>query len=729
MTAVAFLHPALLWALPLAAIPVVIHLLNRRRFQRVRWAAQEFLLAALKRNRRRLRLEQWLVLLLRTLAVVLLVLLVTRPQLVGSAFAQARTHHVVCLDDSASMAQRSGAGDVFAEAVDRVQLLVDRLAQAREGDLFTLLRTSRPSRPELAAARVGPPLQGRAREVLASWRVGDASAQLGRALEEAQHRATETPEARAEIYLVTDFRRTDWLGDDQRPRPDVARALQALAPERARLTVLAVGPPDVENVAIVEVQRAGRLAIGGVPVDLTVEVKNQGIERSRPTEVALAADGQSRVVLLVEALEPGESRALTFSHTFHGAGFHGINAALPADRYPVDDERAMALEVVESSRVLVVDGDPGERPEEAESYYLAFALEHREAGIAVEVVPDHALVDQDLAAADMVFLCNAPAPAAAVVAKLEEFVAAGGGLVFFLGDQVDPRRYGGPLYADGNGLLPARLVDLDGDIDRPQPIAVADPTHGTLAVAGETLQRLLGFTRVGRWFGVDQAPGAPARTVLCVGAAGGPPLLLARTFRTGGEVMLVTTTADDKWTELPKTPAFLVLVQQMHRIAAKAHDQSTYNLSTEGALALAVDSARYRADVVVRRLVEDGGEHTFTASAAAEGEEPVLTLPMRQLTGLGLFEVALIPYAGERERRLLARNAPAVEGMLQRLGETAWQRAFPEELHDRVTVVEGSAKQGALLEASFGEAWRALALAMLGALLVESALAWRFGRR
>src|SRR5678815_5141893 len=103
MLALAFLNPLLLWALPLAAVPIVIHLLNRRRFKRVPWAAMEFLLAAMKRNRKRLRMEQWLVLLLRTLAVVFLALLVARPQRAGGALLGSRTHHVVVFDDTASM--------------------------------------------------------------------------------------------------------------------------------------------------------------------------------------------------------------------------------------------------------------------------------------------------------------------------------------------------------------------------------------------------------------------------------------------------------------------------------------------------------------------------------------------------------------------------------------------------------------------------------------------------
>ena len=80
MFGLAFLNPGLLWALPLAAVPIVIHILNRRRFKRVPWAAMEFLLKAMKRNRKRLRMEQWLVLLLRTLAVLLLALLVDVPE-------------------------------------------------------------------------------------------------------------------------------------------------------------------------------------------------------------------------------------------------------------------------------------------------------------------------------------------------------------------------------------------------------------------------------------------------------------------------------------------------------------------------------------------------------------------------------------------------------------------------------------------------------------------------
>jgi hypothetical protein len=74
-----FANPALLGFLALGLIPIVIYLINRQRYHRRPWAAMEFLLRAMKRHRRRLRLENLLLLLLRTLALLLFVMAMARP--------------------------------------------------------------------------------------------------------------------------------------------------------------------------------------------------------------------------------------------------------------------------------------------------------------------------------------------------------------------------------------------------------------------------------------------------------------------------------------------------------------------------------------------------------------------------------------------------------------------------------------------------------------------------
>src|SRR5437588_4083875 len=97
-----FIHP---WYMAaggaLISSPILIHLINRMRFKRLRWAAMEFLLKSQKRNRRRLIIEQLILLMLRILLVLLAGFLVAR-FLYSGAGSRGATH-VVIIDDTMSM--------------------------------------------------------------------------------------------------------------------------------------------------------------------------------------------------------------------------------------------------------------------------------------------------------------------------------------------------------------------------------------------------------------------------------------------------------------------------------------------------------------------------------------------------------------------------------------------------------------------------------------------------
>ena len=104
------------------SIPIIIHLLNRRRYRIVTWAAMRFLLAAQRKNTRRMRLEQLLLLVVRTALVLFLVLAMASvmPWAEGwwfrlfpdsAAFAATssrRLHKILVLDGSFSMAVKVG---------------------------------------------------------------------------------------------------------------------------------------------------------------------------------------------------------------------------------------------------------------------------------------------------------------------------------------------------------------------------------------------------------------------------------------------------------------------------------------------------------------------------------------------------------------------------------------------------------------------------------------------
>src|SRR3954465_5308488 len=76
-----FLNPFILSFLALASVPVIIHLLNRRRFQLVEWAPMKYLKLTIKKNRGRLRIEKPLLPAIRTLIVILIIFAVARPVL------------------------------------------------------------------------------------------------------------------------------------------------------------------------------------------------------------------------------------------------------------------------------------------------------------------------------------------------------------------------------------------------------------------------------------------------------------------------------------------------------------------------------------------------------------------------------------------------------------------------------------------------------------------------
>src|SRR5471032_2391021 len=110
-----FLQPWLLVGLPLIALPIIIHLINQRRFQTIQWAAMMFLLAAHRMARGYSRLRQWLIMMFRMLAVAGLLFAIARPLASGwlglAAGGQADTT-IILLDRSPSMQQRGlGTGD------------------------------------------------------------------------------------------------------------------------------------------------------------------------------------------------------------------------------------------------------------------------------------------------------------------------------------------------------------------------------------------------------------------------------------------------------------------------------------------------------------------------------------------------------------------------------------------------------------------------------------------
>jgi uncharacterized membrane protein len=509
-------------------------------------------------------------------------------------------------------------------------------------------------------------------------------------------------------------------------------------PTHAQLELILVGANETANLGVTAVRRRDRLAMARASVTLEVEITNFGDDNSEATEVAVSIDDTSNVVRPVPPIPPGGTFVVDIEHTFRDPGFHGVVATIKKDQYPVDDVGVLALEVVATSPVLVVDGDPGNSEEEGETFYLSAALDTGGdvmSGITVEAIQTTSLLEYDLSHINMIFLANVSSPREDVVEKLEKFVAEGGGLMMFLGNQVDPGRFNKAFYKDGKGLLPLPLTELKGNVDKPDPAFVSDSSHFAIKGNPDLLDLILSkMVLVMRYYEMVEDPNDPVSIPIRVKGANGSPLLVSKTFQQGGYCLVFGSTADLAWTDLCQSPAYLVMLQEIHKYATRVHSLDAYNLGTRGNLTLEIDPSLYRRDVHVRALGEQGDEGTYTAvdqpETAGGKVTSELSIPMSELTALGIYQLTLTPYGGNPEIRLVGRSVPADEGRMQRINGEGWKRNFPKELlDDRVTIREEGNAGGSGSGTGEGEIWRLLAIILLTVLLLETLLAWRFGRR
>src|SRR5262245_10509616 len=233
-----FLNPGFLAAgTALVSLPILIHLINRLRYRRVRWAAMEFLLKSQKRNRRRLILEQLLLLLLRCLLVLLAALLVSRYLF---AFLQPQnTTHVVLLDDTLSMTDQWPAEgdrkDAFATGKELITGQIAKYAaQARTTQRLVLLRLSDATAVRFDE-RLNEQTAAELHKVLAETECSPLRVELVKGVEAARAVLEKHALDRRVLHVVSDFRQRDWSEPDS---AGLTKALELLGQAGVRVNLI-----------------------------------------------------------------------------------------------------------------------------------------------------------------------------------------------------------------------------------------------------------------------------------------------------------------------------------------------------------------------------------------------------------------------------------------------------------------------------------------------------------
>lgn len=541
-------NPALAAGTAAIASPILIHILSRRRFRRIRWAAMEFLLDATRRNRRRVRLEQLILLALRCLAIILMAMMIARPfirpglaaSLIGAA---ARTERIILIDDSFSMAYRptsgQGAGGepVFAAATEAAERIARWIAGEVGGDSLTVLLTSDPQRPSLALPSLSEANLRILHEHLETLSTSHRPARMADAIVAVAELVRRAPiQANTAVYVISDYQRRDWIRpaspDEEKPRSVIA-PLAELADEqdRVRLALVDVGADVAPNAAITRLEAVQPRIVAGVPARYLVSVANFSPNALSDVELSVSIARQASAHDDETAVESGAVRALppvlipriqagqvvrepievTFpidASDFLRVELAGRTAA--ADGLPLDNRRIAAVDVVPAVRVLIVNGEPSNDPYRDEVFLLRTALRPRgrvASGNDITVIDEGELEAVELDEYHCIVLANAAGFTEPARRNVEQFVRDGGGLIIFAGDQIDPDEYNRLLYGGGQGLLPARLTQVVEAPRTTDPVTFRDWDLGQpmLRAFVDELATILRQVRVYRFMGLDES--------------------------------------------------------------------------------------------------------------------------------------------------------------------------------------------------------------------------------
>jgi hypothetical protein len=421
MFGISFLNPAFLIASVAALIPLLIHLLTRRRVPRIPFSHLAFLWQVSRQRRRRLNLEKLLLLVLRILAVLALVAAFARPtirgELAGLLRSGARSSVCVLLDASLSMRAETERGTLFDEARDRAREL---LAGLTAGDEVSVILFDDAPRPLFAEPTRDLELVSRALdEAEPTWGGSD----LKRALAGAYGVLEKSRRPNREIYVLSDFQEPALSGETE-------PVWNEEAGRSPSLFFLPVIPGEVSNVSVDEVHLPILLARPGETVKISAALSNHSAtERTFPLRLRL--DGEMRAE--VEVTMPPEGRIVRdFFVTLPRAGELEGEVVKRSDLLSGDDRRHFLLPVADEIRVLVLRGR-----DRMSAFYLSRALDPSGEGgsdVRVRERPAPAFSTEDLRGVDVVAV---PDPTALTRAQLEElkaFAERGGGLALFLED-------------------------------------------------------------------------------------------------------------------------------------------------------------------------------------------------------------------------------------------------------------------------------------------------------
>ena len=724
-----FGNPWMLAALVVASLPWIIEWLFRRRKRQVDLPTIRYLLK--NKDQEKIKRQDRILLILRTIVLLLLVLAMTRPRLQEGAGKTVRKRHLVMvLDGTASMNQQVGVTTAFGLAQKKASAIVQGVEGAASVTVLELgaqVDTVVENEEDLhtAAAQID------------AMRATLGAASMKDALGSVKDHLSRGNFKDAEVYIFSDFQNYTWARGGAQTA-EAGDALRSLG-DQNEVYMVDVGGDQEFNYIVTDLRPAEWVLSTGMPASFKVMIETWGKPPAdaRPT-VTFLVDGVKKDV---REFTPGDKPvSVTFDYSFASAGEHLAEVNVEGDHHAIDNRRYYLCTVPDHFNVLILDdtaptvaaaGANGERPAAAEaeaavpltqeSAYLARAIAppshpgmEKVTRFAVKSAPLSMLRYENLDAYRAVMLARAATLDEASAARLEQYVTMGGALWIFLGSDLNIYEYNKLLYRDGKGTLPVKLVSKEAASGADTGLLrfgqSSHPALHGVSASADADARVLGYYKV------EAAEGA--RVVLAL--ADKTPVFVEKELGRG-RVMLANTSAGVNWTYLPAVMEYPVFVQDMLRYLVGNPDQSV-NLD-------AGDRFEQPVFVTTQHLLlrSPSGRKVRLTPKLRAGQTDSWYLGYDQTDQQGIYElIDAAPGSVPRTRFIV--NLKSMEGDMSRMRQSDLLNALGKAkftwVSPEVPVEDLAAKMHAVREFARLLLW--LLVAVLG---VESYLALRFGRR
>ena len=671
-----FLQPLLLMALPIALLPVIIHLIHLHRRRTVPWAATMFLLAAQRMNRGYSRLRRWLILAFRVLAIAALLLMAARPLAGGwlGLTGGAPDTVIVLLDRSASMEQQNLATGLSKREAG-LKKLTDGIRDAYRGRTRLILIDSAGGEPL-------PVENPDALTELPSTWATDTAADIPAMLQTSLDYISDNQTGRTDVWVLSDLQQPDWDASGGRWEP-LRQAFGELPAVRFHL--LCYPQDTADNLAVTVERVVRRESREKSEVVLDLEVARTNLDSA---EAANATDSELTIRFVINgvtSVHKAELRDNQLSLRGHAIPIDvGVKRGwgrveLPADGSPADNVWNFVFDEAPVLKSVIVSDDP-------------LAMTPVKAALEAPVDPSRqyaaTLLSPDRAAEipweETAFIIwQAPIPAAddLVTRQLESHVAAGRTLLFLPPESADTSAFKGISWGDWQTTDDGQPAQVDWW--RNDAGLLANTRNGTSLAVGE-----VGVSR-------RRLINAPDGNVLPLARMASKETLLVRMTPSGpeaasqGSVYFLATLPGTGVSTLARDG--VVLFAMLHR----ALDEGSGSLGNArqrfagpGVLGNAGDGAAWK-------RIDDAVDNAENASSDQ--------LPLR----------AGVVGSGEK---LVALNRPPAEDLPKSLPITTVEELFAGLDH---RIIEDTVEDGRSLAS---EIWRTFLFLMAGALVLEALL-------